>query len=91
VGRRQLLELTAESIPPPSTAEATIIASRVLGERIESTTRFTTGLANYVFAVKSESSEEAVVRIAPVNSPNGMAPAIYWNRRHRPLASRFRD
>lgn len=71
-------------MPTPTEQDAAAIIQAVLHETAHTITRFPTGLCHYVYDVVTASQAAVVVRIAP-GTAEGLAGAVYWSHRLRPL------
>jgi aminoglycoside phosphotransferase (APT) family kinase protein len=68
----------------PTEEDARSIIQLVLHEPANTVTRFTTGLAHYVYDVITASNRAVVVRMAHPDASAHLAGATYWSARLRP-------
>ncbi|HEY9844468.1 MAG: phosphotransferase family protein [Candidatus Sericytochromatia bacterium] len=69
----------------PSEQDATAIVNQVLAQSVLAVSRFTTGLCHYVYEVLLADGTAVVARLARPDAAAGLAGAVYWSERLRPL------
>lgn len=71
----------------PTEQDAVAIIRTTLHEPVRTVTRFNTGLCHYVYDILTASNTAVVVRIARSDTAAGLAGAMYWSHRLRPLGA----
>ena len=76
---------SAQKIPAPDAAAASDAALRLMGSRVVSVVRFTTGSCHWVFDVRLETGASVVLRMTTASLRPAMRGALHLNKLLRPL------